>query len=194
MERKQEDYRTAITEQDQRKIAEEFSNNPLLFLELGNSKPYQKQIDIAMAVASSRKVSVVGCNGSGKDWLAARLALWFVLANASTNAKVVITGPTYRQVDDIVFNEIRSAYKNFPFEIGGRMFDSPRWEYSPDTFIVGFSTDRAWNLQGYHSPNLLVIVTEAHAMDEDSINALYTLNPTKMLVVIVHDSIYKRLL
>ena len=130
---------------------------------------------------SSRRVSVVGCNGSGKDWLAARLALWWVTAHYP--AKVVITGPTYRQVDDVIFNELRAAYRSAPALLGGRLFESPRWELDETTFIVGFSTDRPWNLQGFHSPHLMVIVTEAHAMDEDSINALYRLNPDNLLMV-----------
>jgi len=113
--------------------------------------------------------------------LAARLALWWVTARYP--AKVVITGPTYRQVDDVIFNEIKAAYRSAPVQLGGRLFDSPRWELDESTFIVGFSTDRPWNLQGFHSPNLLVIVTEAHAMEEDSVNALYRLNPRTMLMV-----------
>jgi len=145
------------------------------------ANPYQKQTDIAESIKDSRRVSVVGCNGSGKDWLAARLALWWVTAHYP--AKVVITGPTYRQVDDVIFNELKSAYRSAPVELGGRLFDSPRWELDESTFIVGFSTDRPWNLQGFHSPNLMVIVTEAHAMEEDSINALYRLNPKTMLLV-----------
>ena len=145
------------------------------------ANPYQKQIDIAEAVRSHRRVSVVGCNGSGKDWLAARLALWW--ATAHYPAKVIITGPTYRQVDDVIFNEIRAAYRTSRTALGGRLFDSPRWELDESTFIVGFSTNEPWNLQGFHSPNLLVIVTEAHAMSDDSVNALYRLNPQRLLMV-----------
>ena len=70
-------------------------------------KPYDKKEDILSAVARSRRVSVVGCNGSGKDWAAARAALWWV--HARSPAKVIVTGPTTRQVDDIVWNEIRAA-------------------------------------------------------------------------------------
>ncbi len=126
---------------------------------------------------------MVGCNGSGKDWLAARLALWWVAAHYP--AKVVITGPTYRQVDDVIFNEIRSAYRYAAVRggLGGRLYDAPRWTLDESTFITGFATDKPWNLQGFHSPNLLVIVTEAHAMSDDAVNALYRLNPKTMLMV-----------
>jgi len=109
------------------------------------------------------------------------MALWWVTAHYP--AKVIITGPTYRQVDDVIFNELRAAYRSAPALLGGRLFESPRWELDETTFIVGFSTDRPWNLQGFHSPRLMVIVTEAHAMSEDSINALYRLNPDTLLMV-----------
>jgi phage terminase large subunit len=163
-------------------LAQSMAASPTLYLKgaLGAS-PYSKQIEIAEAARDSRRVSVVGCNGSGKDWLAARLALWWVTAHYP--AKVVVTGPTYRQVDDVVFNELRSAYRTAAIPLGGRLFESPRWELDESTFIVGFSTDRPWNLQGFHSPHLMVIVTEAHAMDEDSINALYRLNPQTIILV-----------
>lgn len=163
-------------------LAREIRTSPSLFLtEALGAQPYQKQIDIAEAVRTSRRVSVVGCNGSGKDWLAARIALWWVTAHYP--GKVVMTGPTYRQVDDVCFNELRAAYRHAPAALGGRLFESPRWELDESTFITGFSTDRPWNLQGFHSPHLLVIVTEAHAMDEESINALYRLNPQTILMV-----------
>jgi len=163
-------------------LAQKITASPTLFLtDALGAKPYQRQTEIAEAVGSSRRVSVVGCNGSGKDWLAARMALWWVTAHYP--AKVVITGPTYRQVDDVIFNELRAAYRSAPAILGGRLFESPRWELDETTFIVGFSTDRPWNLQGFHSPSLMVIVTEAHAMSEDSINALYRLNPDTLLMV-----------
>lgn len=163
-------------------LAQEMRDSPTSFLTAAlGATPYPKQQQIADTLAVSRRVSVVGCNGSGKDWLAARLALWWVTAHYP--AKVVITGPTYRQVDDVCFNELRSGYRHASAYLGGRLFESPRWELDESTFIVGFSTDRPWNLQGFHSPHLLVIVTEAHAMGEDSINALYRLNPETLLMV-----------
>lgn len=163
-------------------MARSIQTSPALYLkEALGAEPYDKQVEIAEALKSSRRISVVGCNGSGKDWLAARLALWWVTAHYP--AKVIITGPTYRQVDDVIFNELRSAYRNASARLGGRLFESPRWELDESTFIVGFSTDRPWNLQGFHSPHLLAIVTEAHAMDEDSVNALYRLNPEAIMLV-----------
>ncbi|MDP6402028.1 MAG: hypothetical protein QF467_00600 [SAR202 cluster bacterium] len=42
--------------------------DPVRFVqEVLREKPYDKQVQILRAVARSRRVSVVGCNGSGKD-------------------------------------------------------------------------------------------------------------------------------
>ena len=131
-------------------------------------------------MARGRRVSVVGCNGSGKDWAAARAVLWWI--HSRSPAKVIVTGPTSRQVDDIVWNEIRTAYAQMPEGVRGRMFRTPRYELDEQSFALGFATDSPYNLQGFHSPNLLVVITEAHAVHEPEINAIRRLNPTRLLM------------
>ena len=93
-----------------------------------------------------------------------------------------MTGPTNRQVDDIVWNEIRAAYSKAPDKLGGRMFRTPRYEKDEQSFALGFASDSPYNLQGFHSPNLLVVITEAHAVREADINAIRRLNPTRLLM------------
>ena len=114
-------------------------------------------------------------HNTGKDFTTGRLVLWWMVAHYP--AKVVVTGPTARQVDDIVWNELRYAYNNARHPIGGRLFDRPRLYFDEQHFALGFSTDNPYSLQGYHSPNLLVVVTEAHAMKAADITALRRLNP-----------------
>lgn len=126
------------------------------------------------------RVSVVGCNGSGKDWAAARAVLWW--SHSRSPAEAIVTGPTNRQVDDIVWNEIRAAYGKAPDRLGGRMFRTARYEKDEQSFALGFVTDSPYNLQGFHSPNLLVVITEAHAVREADINAIRRLNPTRLLM------------
>ena len=83
-------------------------------------EPYSKQEEMLMGVLESRRTSVVGCNGSGKDWAAARAVLWWL--HTRSPAKAVVTGPTSRQVDRIVWNEIRYAYAGANGRLRGRMF------------------------------------------------------------------------
>ena len=143
-------------------------------------KPYDKQVEILRAITSSRRVSVVGCNGSGKDWAAARVVLWWI--HSRSPAKVIVTGPTSRQVDDIVWNEIRMAYGRAPERLGGRMFRTARYELDEESFALGFATNSPYNLQGFHSPNLLVVITEAHAVQEADMDAIRRLNPSRLLM------------
>ena len=133
-----------------------------------------------MAIARSRRVSVVGCNGSGKDWAAARAVLWWM--HSRSPAKAIVTGPTTRQVDDIVWNEIRAAYSQAPDRLGARMFRTARYQLDEQSFALGFATNSPYNLQGFHSPNLLVVITEAHAVREADINAIRRLNPSRLLM------------
>ena len=48
------------------------AQDPVAFVrEVLREDPYDKQEEILRAMAAARRVSVVGCNGSGKDWAAA---------------------------------------------------------------------------------------------------------------------------
>ena len=164
---------------------------PLQFVrETLGDKPYDKQEEILRAVEQAanaadgiRRVSVVGCNGSGKDWVAARVILWWM--NTRDPAKVVITGPTTRQVKDIVWRELRTAYKNSAKPLRGTVRRAVLYEIEDDdeSFAKGFASNSPFNLQGYHSPNMLVVVTEAHAVKDAYMDALLRQNPALILMV-----------
>ena len=49
----------------------DYSGSPVEFVcEMLGGEPYSKQEEVLRSVAESRRTSVVGCNGSGKDWAA----------------------------------------------------------------------------------------------------------------------------
>ena len=155
--------------------------DPVRFVrEVLGERPYDKQEAILNAVARRRRVSVVGCNGSGKDWAAARVVLWWMHSRSPVMA--LVTGPTTRQVDDIVWREIKYAWSGASGKLPGRMYRASRYELDDRSFALGFATDSAYNLQGFHSPNLLVVVTEAHAVGVDEMNAIRRLNPKRLLM------------
>ena len=45
---------------------------------LGCGTVYDKQLEMALAVRDHNRVAVVGANGTGKDWQAARIMLWWM--------------------------------------------------------------------------------------------------------------------
>ena len=162
-------------------VLDAYRDDPVGFVEqvLGHPPPYDKQRDILRTVAGERRTSVVGANGSGKDWAAARAILWWLATRRQAIA--VATGPTQRQVEQIVWRELRAAWKASQVDLGGRLSGS-QWNIADDRYAIGFSTNKADNLQGFHSPELLVVVTEAHAMPQDQMEALKRLYPARMLL------------
>jgi hypothetical protein len=147
---------------------------------LGCDTAYDKQIEMVEAVRGCPRVAVVGANGTGKDWMAARVMLWWQMIHHP--AITVVLGPTHRQVSDIVWKEARSAYLSARMPLGGRMYQTARWELDDRHYAVGFATDDEYNIQGFHSPSLLVIITEAHNVEQSHIDAVKRLNPARMLL------------
>ena len=143
-------------------------------------EPYGKQQEILRLVDSeARRISVVGCNGSGKDWTAARVVLWWV--HRHSPAKAIVTGPTLRQVEDIVWNEVRFAYGKVADKFPGKMMKT-RYEIDEQTFALGFTSDSPYKILGFHSPNLLAVITEAHAVPDEYYHAIRRMHPSKLLM------------
>lgn len=145
--------------------------------------PYDKQIEMIESVRDHEQTTVVGANAVGKDWMVGRIICWWQASRYP--AKTIITGPTARQVSDIVWRETRAAYYAARIPLGGMMLPvESRWVWPEDEhhFALGFSTDKAWNLTGFHSPNLLVVVTEAHNFNDSHLTSLKRLFPNRLLL------------
>lgn len=141
---------------------------------------YSKQLEMMEAVRDHRRVAVLGCNGSGKDWVAGRLTLWWLQYHKP--AKVLILGPTHKQVSEIVWNEVRMGYYSSKTPLGGQMLETPKWKLSDESFALGFATDQPYNIQGFHSPHLLIILTQAHQLTPNEFEAVKTLNPERIIM------------
>ena len=160
-----------------------YANDPVGFVTdvLGDAgAPYSKQAEMLDALVHHRRVSVVGANGSGKDWAAARAMLWWL--ETRPESKALTLGPTQRQVQEIVWQEMREAYAAAADVLSGRMLKSA-YRIDEGRFALGFSTNNALNIQGFHSEELLVVVTEAHAMPQLHMDAIKRLQPDRLLLV-----------
>ncbi len=77
---------------------------------------------------------------------------------------------------------MREAYAAAADVLSGRMFRSA-YRIDERRFALGFSTDNHLNIQGFHSEQLLVVVTEAHAMPQLHMDAIKRLQPDRLLLV-----------
>lgn len=166
---------------------ERCQKNPVWFVEnvLGKSL-WSKQIEIIEAIRDNRKVCVRSCNGAGKSFLAASAILWFLFSFPPSI--VISTSPTWRQTAQIVWAEVRSAYNNAKYPLGGMMPPkAPEIQIIQDRWSAqGLSTNEPDRFQGYHSENIFVIVDEAAGVSTEIFEAIDGLltssNPHLLLI------------
>jgi phage terminase large subunit len=164
----------------------ELQNNPLYFIQnvLGEN-PWKVQLEIIEAVKNNKEVAVASCHAAGKSWISARIALWFTVSYYL--ARCVTTAPTFDQVKDILWQEIRRAYGSSLTPLGGRMLDT-RFDLGPNWFATGRATNDSNHFQGTHSQqgHILVIADEASGIDPDiwvGIDGILTSEDSHLLAI-----------
>ncbi len=166
--------------------AETWSADPVAFYQdVLKARLSQKQVDILEAVQAHPRVAVCGCNGSGKDYIGGRLVAWWLSTHHPAIA--IALAPSQRQAA-ITWSELQVASLDLErsaghYSLGGRMLAGQEWRVTPNHYALGFSTDRPLSIQGYHSPHLLVLVTEAHSLEEGYWEAIHRLQPTKLVAL-----------
>lgn len=140
-----------------------YFNDPVGFCKdvLGVSL-WERQRQIAEAVAHDRRVAVKSGHGIGKTFLMACLTLWWLYARRGL---VVTTGPTKEQVEDVLWREIAERANLTLVPLPGKTFGTEH-RVSPTWYAVGITTEKAEAFQGRHHEHLLVIIDEAPGVQE----------------------------
>ena len=148
-----------------------------------SARPWKKQREILHALTKHRNIAVRSCNGSGKSHAAAIATLWWLMA--FEDATVITTAPSNRQVKQILWREINSLYLRNKDIIQGKITQT-QLDISPRRFAIGFTASSDVLFQGFHSPNLLVIVDEASEVREtiyDGVLSCLTSHNSKLLLI-----------
>ena len=114
---------------------------------------------MADALATEDIISVKSGNGVGKSCLAACATLWFL--NSFTPSIVLTTAPTERQVKKVMWGEIRHRKNTSYVELPGKA-GILSLEINPIHYALGLSTKDEQKFQGFHNPNIMVIIDEAN--------------------------------
>lgn len=140
----------------------------------------KRQEEILESVRVNRRTVVRSGHARGKDFTAAVSSLCFLLLNYPS--KVISTAPTGRQVYSIMMSELKKVYlkadahmKRHGYAGFGAELQASRIRFpDPDWFLEGFKAGdkatEAWT--GYHSPNILVVITEASGIPQESFDAI----------------------
>jgi len=168
---------------------------------LGIQKLWKLQEDLLaacpVAIKERKQIYVASGHSLGKDYISAAIGLWYLQTHIPSI--VIQTAPTDRQVKSIMWKETLTHWLNKKIDLGGKAFQMPRLEIAKDWYMIGFTTMETGStkeggggkFQGFHSPNMCVIVTEAQAIEDniyDQIDAvtssenclvIYIGNPTR---------------
>lgn len=146
--------------------------DPVLFFEkiLGIDSLEEYQRTVIRAVQAHERVAISACHDLGKSYLMARIVIW--LATCFPRSKILTTAPTYNQVKNILWSEIRAAHSKSKFPLGGKL-NLTDWQLSKDGdwFAIGFSPRNEVtggqgqgtqsSFQGFHAPTIMVVFDEA---------------------------------
>ena len=146
-------------------------------------RPWKKQQEILDALPHHHRIAVKSGNGLGKGFTAAIATLWFL--HTHNPAIVLTTAPTFRQVRHILWRQIHTLHRRNPQTLGGQLLHT-RWELAQDRYALGLSADTPDQFQGFHSPNLLLIVDEAEGVPDpiyDAITAITTTAHAQLLLL-----------
>ena len=134
---------------------------------------WSKQREILQSVSVNEKTAVKSCHGTGKTFISAYAVVWFLYTRSP--AIVFTTAPTAPQVEKLLWKEINVAYGKLPSELRrlGRCLTTGL-KIDVDHHAFGRATNDPENLQGLHSPHLMVIVDEACSVTDDMFDVIDT--------------------
>lgn len=138
-----------------------YRDDPVAFFrEVLGVEPWSRQIEVIEAVRDHKRVAVASGHKVSKSHTAAGIALWFYCS--FDDARVILTSTTSRQVDEILWRELRMMVARARKPIPGELADLARSGLR-DQFneIVGFTAREAEAVAGISGKNLLYIPDEA---------------------------------
>ena len=164
-------------------------SNPLLWMERClRGKLWSKQRDIVKSVRDNQRTIVQSCFGSGKSHIAGKIILWFQYNFIPS--KVITTATSWNQVEKILWSEIGAIYNRAKVPLGGRLLQT-ELKLQEDWFSIGLSPQinveqEATRFEGYHSPNVLVVIDQAQGINPklwDVAISLVTNESSRILVL-----------
>lgn len=166
----------------------QYKNDWLAFTkDILNIRLTRKQRQALKVIQDHKYVTIRSCHAFGKDLIAAVSSLCFLSLNVPS--KVIITSSTGRQVVGVNMSEIAKVYRNATIDLGFELLTSQiKASEREDWFLLGFkASDKSqedWG--GFHSQNIMVIVSEASSVEQmtfDAIRGLMTGENVKLLTV-----------
>lgn len=149
---------------------------------LGRPPYWSGQIEIGESVVDHRTTLVQAGNLVGKTYVLSGILLWFLYTRP--NSIVISTAPTQTQLEEVLWKEVRAAWRHSKIPLGGRLLADPQKIAIDDRhFALGYSTTRTERLSGHHAVDLLALIDEFSGIDPEIIEAIDSLDAYRTLAV-----------
>lgn len=144
-----------------------------------------------VAIRERKPIYIGSGHALGKDYIAAAASLWFL--HSYSPSIVIQTAPTDRQVKKIMWGETMRHFNNINPPLGGKPYSDPYLEINKeDWYLLGFTTKESGaskqaqggKFQGFHSPNMCVVVSEAQAVEDDIRNQIDAIATSEKVLLI----------
>lgn len=156
-----------------RKVVEFWRDNPVEFVRQNfrvEPQPWQKEA--LEYVASGDRLTVRSGHGVGKSAFDAWVIIWFI--STRTPCKVLVTAPSMPQLRDVLWMEIKHWIDQMPgplrsqYQIHSSEQDLRVALVGSQSFAAGRTArkESPESMQGFHSPNLLVVGDEASGIED----------------------------
>lgn len=169
-------------------IADPYADDPVGYAQdILGFHPWSKQVQVMESVRDHQRTSVRACHGVGKTAVAARIVLWFLATRP--NSRVITTAPTWAQVEQLLWREIRAAVARAHDTGKSTLFPKPsatKLELGDQWFAIGLSTNEPERFQGHHADHILLVVDEASGVDErifEAAEGFLTADGAKVLLI-----------
>lgn len=169
-----------LTEQEEI-LVRKWKEDPLeLHRAISSNKLWQKQREILHAVRKYNRIAVKSGNTVGKTRIAAEIVIDWLFTNYPS--KVITTSSSWTQVEDVLWKEIRNLWLSSPYKFKGELLNTAL-KFNDQHFAIGLSVDKPVRLQGFHSPNLLVLIDEASGIEPEIWDMVEALHPKTILAI-----------
>lgn len=131
---------------------------------------------LLQAIADNKWVTVRSAVGTNKTRTAAGIVLWFL--DCFPGSRVITTAPKESQLLSQIWGEINTLY---PFFNKGKltsgllkMEDKVNTNWKAEAFVTGLvaSEDSLTKAQGFHAPDMLILVEETPGVPKQALTAL----------------------
>jgi hypothetical protein len=155
---------------ERRELSRTWARDPAKFCgQVFDKKPREFQPALLRLVRDAPRTAVRACRKAGKTAVAAYAALWWLCTRPG--GLVVTTAPTQRQVEKVLWVELRSLWaagilsKVFPM---WNVLTTEIQTHRVDWRAIGFSSDSPDRIEGLHGGPVLVVYDEAKAITRET--------------------------